>query len=134
MKRRDFIQKSAVASLGTFAFSPKSYSKIIGANDRVRVACVGFSDRHRSSHVPPFKILQKEMNTLAKDKEFEKAGLIRDKIYALNHINDISLMNREQSENDVRIEAYDIAHMSGQNMIGVMVVMVNGQFLKHEYK
>lgn len=62
MKRRDFIQKSAVASLGTFAFSPKSYSKILGANDRVRVACVGFSDRHRSSHVPPFKILQKEMN------------------------------------------------------------------------
>jgi excinuclease UvrABC nuclease subunit len=43
-------------------------------------------------------------------------------------------MNRELSENDIRIEAYDIAHMSGKNIIGVMVVMVNGQFLKHEYK
>lgn len=60
--RRDFVKKSAIASLGAIAFSPKSYSKIIGANDRVRVACVGFSDRHRASHVPPFKALAKEMN------------------------------------------------------------------------
>jgi len=80
------------------------------------------------------KILEKEMGDLAKKKEFEQAALIRNKIYALNHINDISLMNREQTENDVRIEAYDIAHMGGKNMIGVMVVMVNGQFRKHEYK
>jgi predicted dehydrogenase len=62
MERRSFIQKGALATLGTLAFSAKSYSKIIGANDRVRVACVGFSDRHRASHVPPFKALAKEMN------------------------------------------------------------------------
>jgi len=62
MERREFIQKSAIASLGSLAFSPKSYSKILGANDRVRVACVGFSDRHRASHVPPFKALAKGMN------------------------------------------------------------------------
>lgn len=43
-------------------FSVKSYGKIIGANDRVRVACVGFSDRFRFSHIPPFKALHKEMN------------------------------------------------------------------------
>lgn len=62
MERREFIHKGALASLGTLAFSPKSYSKILGANDRVRVACVGFSDRHRASHVPPFKALAKGMN------------------------------------------------------------------------
>ncbi|MHA8075717.1 Gfo/Idh/MocA family protein [Aquirufa sp. TARAVU-A1A] len=62
MERRSFIQKGALATLGTLAFSAKSYSKIIGANDRVRVACVGFSDRHRASHVPPFKTLAKGMN------------------------------------------------------------------------
>jgi len=62
MERRSFIQKGALATLGTLAFSAKSYSKIIGANDRVRVACVGFSDRHRASHVPPFKALAKGMN------------------------------------------------------------------------
>ncbi|MDE2392829.1 MAG: Gfo/Idh/MocA family oxidoreductase [Cytophagales bacterium] len=62
MERREFLHKGALASLGTLAFSPKSYSKILGANDRVRVACVGFSDRHRASHVPPFKALAKGMN------------------------------------------------------------------------
>ena len=62
MERREFLHKGALASLGTLAFSPKSYSKILGANDRVRVACVGFSDRHRASHVPPFKALAKQMN------------------------------------------------------------------------
>ncbi len=62
MERREFIQKTTFASLGALTFSAKSYAKIIGANDRVRVGCVGFSDRHRASHVPPFKALQKEMN------------------------------------------------------------------------
>ena len=62
MNRRDFAKNTAIASLGSIAFSPKSYARIIGANDRVRVGCVGFSDRHRASHVPPFKALMKEMN------------------------------------------------------------------------
>lgn len=62
MERREFIQKTTFASLGALTFSAKSYAKIIGANDRVRVGCVGFSDRHRASHVGPFKALQKEMN------------------------------------------------------------------------
>ncbi len=59
--RREFIKKSVMAGVAS-SFSASSYAKIIGSNDRVRVACVGFSDRHRSSHVPPFKELQKEMN------------------------------------------------------------------------
>jgi excinuclease ABC subunit C len=104
--------------------SKKDYKKQI---EKIKLFLSGSTEK-------VLKILQNEMNTLAKNKEFEKAALIRNKIYALNHINDISLMNRELSENDIRIEAYDIAHMSGKNIIGVMVVMVNGQFLKHEYK
>lgn len=64
--RRDFIKKSAMAAtgtyLGTFAFSPKSYANIIGANDRVRVGVVGFSDRFRSSLLPAFANHSKEMN------------------------------------------------------------------------
>jgi predicted dehydrogenase len=35
-------------------FSPKSYGNILGANDRVRVGVVGFSDRFRSSLLPAF--------------------------------------------------------------------------------
>lgn len=61
MQRREFIQKSVLATAAT-AMSATSYAKIIGANDRVRVGVVGFSDRHRSSHVGPFKALSKEMN------------------------------------------------------------------------
>ncbi|MGR3811051.1 Gfo/Idh/MocA family protein [Jiulongibacter sp. NS-SX5] len=59
--RREFIKKSLMAGVAT-SVSASSYAKIIGANDRVRVGCVGFSDRHRSSHVSCFKALQKEMN------------------------------------------------------------------------
>ena len=48
--------------LGAMAFSPKSYSNIMGANDRVRVGVVGFSDRFRSSLLPAFLNHYKEMN------------------------------------------------------------------------
>lgn len=61
MQRRDFIKQSVLATAAT-AMSAKSYAKIIGSNDRVRVACVGFSDRHKQSHVMPFKDLSKSMN------------------------------------------------------------------------
>ena len=61
MQRRDFIKQSVLMSTA-MAMSAKSYAKIIGSNDRVRVACVGFADRHRQSHVMPFKELSKGMN------------------------------------------------------------------------
>ncbi|MEJ7643868.1 MAG: Gfo/Idh/MocA family oxidoreductase [Chryseolinea sp.] len=64
--RRTFIKKSALASAGTYlgslAFSPKSYANIIGANDRVRVGIVGFSDRFRGSLLPCFTNHHKAMN------------------------------------------------------------------------
>jgi predicted dehydrogenase len=64
--RRDFIQQSAKAAagvyIGTMGLSAKSYARIMGANDRVRVGVVGFSDRHRSSHIPCFMNHYKELN------------------------------------------------------------------------
>jgi hypothetical protein len=64
--RRKFIKQTAQAAAGTYVatlgMSAKSYANIIGANDRVRVGVVGFSDRHRSSHIPPFMKYYKEMN------------------------------------------------------------------------
>ncbi|MDB5231771.1 MAG: oxidoreductase domain protein [Chitinophagaceae bacterium] len=64
--RRKFIKDSAKASaavyLGSLGFSAKSYARIIGSNDRVRVGVVGFSDRHRSSHLPSFMNHYKELN------------------------------------------------------------------------
>ena len=64
--RRKFISNSFKASgaiyLGSLGFSAKSYGRIIGANDRVQVGIVGFSDRFRSSLFPSFMNHQKEMN------------------------------------------------------------------------
>jgi predicted dehydrogenase len=64
--RRDFLKQTAITStgliLGANAFSAASYNRIIGANDRVRVGVVGFSDRHRGSHIPCFMNHYKELN------------------------------------------------------------------------
>ncbi|OOQ60027.1 Gfo/Idh/MocA family protein [Mucilaginibacter pedocola] len=69
--RRKFIGQAALAGAGTLlannalgavSFSAKSYNRIIGANDRVRVGVVGFSDRHRYSHMPSFMNHCKELN------------------------------------------------------------------------
>lgn len=64
--RRNFIKNSAMAGtgiyLGSLGFSAKSYGNIIGANDRVRVGVVGFSDRFKDAHIPSFLNLYKELN------------------------------------------------------------------------
>ena len=64
--RRNFIKQTTLASAGVYAgamgFSAKSYGNIIGANDRVRMGVVGFSDRHKSSHIPAFMNHYKELN------------------------------------------------------------------------
>lgn len=64
--RRDFIKKSALAATGTYlgalGFSAKSYGNIIGANDRVRVGVVGYSDRFVGSLLPCFLNHHKELN------------------------------------------------------------------------
>lgn len=82
--------------------------------------------------------LKKDMMTFAKKKEFEKAGEIKKKIFALEHINDVALIKEDISQDNTsarfRIEAYDIAHMSGKNMVGVMTVIENGEIVKSEYK
>jgi predicted dehydrogenase len=44
------------------AWTASSYRRIIGANDRVRVGVIGFSDRHRSTHMPCFMDHCKELN------------------------------------------------------------------------
>lgn len=89
--RRKFIRQSAQAVAGTYmgslAFSASSYARIIGANDRVRVGVVGFSDRHKSSHIPPFMQFYKEMNfdivavsDIWKKRREEGTAFLKDKM------------------------------------------------------
>ena len=64
--RRDFIRKSSIAGvagyMGALSLNASSYRRIIGANDRVRVGVVGFSDRHRNDHIPAFLRSNEELN------------------------------------------------------------------------
>lgn len=82
------------------------------------------------------KTLEGEMSEHAKKQEFELAKKARNTIYALNHIQDVSLIKNEKEtvNGSFRIEAYDIAHMSGKDTVGVMTVVVDGEIKKSEYK
>lgn len=52
--RREFLKSSAGVIAGSAVLPASSYERILGANDRVRVGVVGFSDRFRSSLFPAF--------------------------------------------------------------------------------
>jgi len=83
--------------------------------------------------------LQKEMKEYAKNKQFEQAGFVKKTVNALNHIQDVALLKRRGEQEilgkeKIRIEAYDIAHLGGKNMVGVMVVVEDGQIKKSEYR
>ena len=79
--------------------------------------------------------LNKEMERLAKGQEFEEAKVIRDRIFALQHINDIALIKNNQSANvSLKVEGYDIAHTSGKNTVGVMTVIIGGFPEKNAYR
>ena len=93
------------------------------------------------------KALEKEMAQYAKEQKFEKAGEVKRTLFALSHIQDVSLIKAEYKDAEYsasakdqstkkafRIEAYDIAHMSGKNMTGAMIVLENGFFNKAEYR
>ena len=64
--RRDFAKLGAVASAAAMPGILKAQKapslNVVGANDRIRVACVGYSDRFRGSLLPCFKAHAKEMN------------------------------------------------------------------------
>jgi excinuclease ABC subunit C len=114
-----------------------------------------FFQGKKKSIISNFK---KEMLSYARKKEFEKAGEIKKRLFALNHINDVALIKEDASQHHLnfsrftpegpytdknlnnvaslllRIEGYDIAHMAGKNMVGVMTVVENGEIAKKEYK
>ena len=83
------------------------------------------------------KALNKEMRAAAGAEEFEQAKELQRQMYALQHIQDVSLIKDEYRTSDVRvlrIEAYDIAHLRGSAAVGVMVVVENGEAHKSQYR
>jgi excinuclease ABC subunit C len=84
------------------------------------------------------KSLEKDMKEYAKKELFEKASFARNTIFALDHIKDISLIQEEDivsfKNTSFRIEAYDVAHISGTSRVGVMVVLEGKEKAKNEYR
>ncbi|MDR2935850.1 MAG: Gfo/Idh/MocA family oxidoreductase [Rikenellaceae bacterium] len=66
ISRRDFIKQAGLVSagfmLGGVGLNSTSYARIKGANDRVNVCVVGYSDRGRSSLYPAMKQHAAELN------------------------------------------------------------------------
>ncbi len=112
------------------AISKKEYGKII------KNIQLFFEGKKKSV----IKNLQKDIKEFVKKQAFEKAGEIQKKIFALNHIQDIALIKNETVVSDFRlegvfrIEAYDVAHISGTNTVGVMTVVEDGRVNKNEYR
>jgi excinuclease ABC subunit C len=87
------------------------------------------------------KNLQKQMRDFAKIRKFEEANKIKKTIFALNHIQDVSLLKEANmsrlnldTKTNFRIESYDVAHLAGTNMVGAMVVVENGEIKKNDYR
>jgi predicted dehydrogenase len=61
--RRDFIRVAGAGAAGlAFASEARSQGRVLGANDRVRVGIVGFSDRSRQALIPSFYRHAAELN------------------------------------------------------------------------
>jgi len=112
--------------------------------------CVGsISEREYKKIIKNFKLffggkkerivnqMRKEMMSVSKILDFEKAEKIRRQIFALSHIQDISLIEKDEeffSENGERIEGYDISNISGASAVGSMVVFENNKPQKNDYR
>lgn len=82
--------------------------------------------------------LERDMLAAAKIEAFEEAGRLKKKIFALEHIQDVALIQDDRKvyrdDRTVRIEAYDVAHLGGDDMVGVMTVVEGGEPKKSEYR
>lgn len=97
--------------------------------------------------------MRREMKRAAIAKDFELAAELRNKVTALEHINDVALITRDDDWDLIpttpydlrtassshinvlgRIEAFDIANISGTSNVASMVVFENGQPNKAEYR
>ncbi|MFA6017855.1 MAG: GIY-YIG nuclease family protein [Patescibacteria group bacterium] len=123
----------------TGEISKKEYRRIIGQ-------LIKFFEGKKTSVI---RQMGRDMRHAAIMKDFETAADLRNKIDALEHVNDVALIMREDDWDIVgknivieggrlnlfgRIEAYDIAHIGGTSTVASMVVFENGKPNKSAYR
>jgi excinuclease ABC subunit C len=118
------------------AISKKDYGKII--RDLIK-----FFEGKKDGILTSYK---RQMKAAAKAKRFEEAAELRNKIFFLEHIQDIAILKREDADIDKiregeapvnvfgRIEGYDISNISGTSSVSSMVVFEDGAPAKAEYR
>jgi excinuclease ABC subunit C len=88
-------------------------------------------------------MIEREMKRASKEERFEDAARLRNRLYALMHIQDVSVIQpddpleaarREAINVFGRVEAYDISNIGGKEAVGSMVALVEGRPNKNFYK
>lgn len=89
--------------------------------------------------------IEKEMRSSAKVESFERASELKRQLFALKHIQDVALIKPDSSvpllcSSSVslpctfRIEAYDLSHFGGKNIVGAMIVLEGGRPKRNDYR
>ncbi len=84
-------------------------------------------------------VFKKEMAAASKRQQYEKAGELKRRLFALKHIQDTALIGEseifeEGMEKQLRIEGYDISNISGTAAVGSMVVFKGSEPDVNEYR
>jgi excinuclease ABC subunit C len=89
---------------------------------------------------------RRQMKAASASRHFEEAAALRNKIFFLEHIQDVAILKREDDHVDKmkegealvnlfgRIEGYDISTIQGTSTVASMVVFENGAPAKAEYR
>ncbi|OYX44042.1 excinuclease ABC subunit C [Candidatus Saccharibacteria bacterium 32-49-12] len=99
------------------------------------------------------KDIEREMRQAAKDQRFEEAAALRNKLQSMNELKrrvmfgeqEFMDISKDQALRDlanifgldrepVRIEGFDISHISGTSVVASMVVFLNGVSARAEYR
>ncbi|MDD5437758.1 MAG: excinuclease ABC subunit UvrC [Patescibacteria group bacterium] len=116
------------------AITPREYAKIIRD-------LMSFFNGGRREIVRRY---EKDMKEASKAQKFELAAELRNRLYALEHIQDVSVLSKDDPKVAVekdpsglslgRIEGYDISNISGTSATGSMVVFKHGSPIKGLYR
>ncbi|MDD5251907.1 MAG: GIY-YIG nuclease family protein [Patescibacteria group bacterium] len=86
------------------------------------------------------KDMERRMKAASKDRRFEEAAELRDRLHHLEYVRDLAVIKGEERKPggliDIfgRIEGYDISNIGGQDAVGSMVVFVDGRAKKSAYR